>query len=405
MGLDYSMVFLILNNKREKIYDYIKVQGSFYGEDRSFCSLKFNIDYNVIKYLQGWEEWKINQSFNDDYDLSCFKENESDCCWSMPKEYDKCNINITPEFKAEIGGFDIYEKQWKDYSLIKITAVTSDMSKFISISLSAYNWLIECCKYADAKLGYIDMESYGSRILYYNNKSLNLLLEGDSHIEMEHNNFISMMSLFKESLNCTNKSIVFIIPSNRKMKIYDYIKSHGFYSNSNKRSCSLEFDMDYNLLRYLQGWDTWEIRRKWEEDNDIKNHSDFTYGHSKISKDDKNICGYITPDLKVQIDGINIKETMLNSYIKFELEVNTCNIDRLIENSLSVHTWIINCSKYAGADLAYISVNSEENRILYYNQKTLNLLINGEKALEMQLNDFISMITIFKDALDCDYGF
>lgn len=403
MGLDYSMVFLIPNNKKEKIYDYIKENGSFYGNDRSSCSLKFSIDYNVIKYIQGWEDWKIEQSFEDDHDLSCFIENESDYCWMIPKEYDNCNGKITPEFKAEIGGFDIYDKQCKDHSLIKLTAVTSDMSQLISVSLSAYNWLIECCKYTEAKLGYIDMETYGSRILYYNNKSLNLLLDGDSHIEMERNDFISLMSLFKQSLNSTNKSIVFIIPNNKKMKIYDYIKSNGFYSNDDKRSCNLEFDIDYNVIRYLQGWDTWEITRKWKLDNGITNYRDFIEGYSKISKGNNNIYGHITQNLKAQVYGIKINETMFNSYTKFEFEVKTRNMGNLIENSLSVHTWLIECCKYAEVDLGYIGVSSEGSRILYYNQKTLNLLVRGEEALKMQLNDFISMLTTFKDALDCDY--
>ncbi|MFT8352307.1 hypothetical protein [Clostridium saccharoperbutylacetonicum] len=405
MGLDYSMVFLIPNNKKEQIYDYIKSNGSFYGKDRSSCSLKFSIDYNVIKYIQGWKEWKIEQSFEDDHDLSCFIENESDCCWIIPKEYDNCNGKITSEFKAEIGGFDIYDKQYKDHSLIKITAVTSDMSQLISVSLSAYNWLIECCKYTEAKLGYIDMETYGSRILYYNNKSLNLLLDGNSHIEMERNDFISMMSLFKQSLNGTNKSIVFIIANNKKRKIYDYIKSNGLYSNDDKRSCSLEFDIDYNIIRYLQGWDTWKITRRWELDNGIKNYRDFIEGHSKISKGNNNIYGHITQNLKAQVDGIKINETKLNSYTKFEFEVSGRNMVSLIENSLSIHTWFIECCKYAEVDLGYIAVRSEENRILYYNQKALNLLLVGEEALKMQFDDFISIMITFKDILDLDYEF
>ncbi|EKQ54534.1 MULTISPECIES: hypothetical protein [unclassified Clostridium] len=404
MGLDYSMMILIPNNKKEKIYDYIKLHGSFYRDDRSFCSLKFNIDHNVIKYIQGWDDWKIMQSFEEDYDLSCFKENEFDSCWMIPKEYDNCNGNITPEFQAEIGGFDIHDKQCKDHCLIKITAVTSDMSQFISISLSVHNWLIECCKYVEAKLGYIDMETYGSRILYYDNKSVNLLLDGDSHIEMEYNDFISMMSLFKESLNSDNKSIVAIIPSNKKMKVYDYIKSHGSY-NDDKRNCGLEFDIDYNVIRYLQGWNTWEIKRKWEKDNGIKNYRDFTEGYSKISKDDSGIYGHVTPYLKAHIDGININETMLNSYTKLEFEINRWNMTRLVENSLSVHSWLIDCCKCSEVDLGYIGVSSGENRILYYNKKALNLLVSGEEALKIQLNDFMSMIITFKRALDSDYEF
>lgn len=196
MGLDYRMVFFVTEDNRKKVYDYIKLHGEL---NRSYCSLSFNMDYSLIKYLQGWSEYEMQHNFE------CVNNGRVDLEYSDSKYMIDFNKGqkmnggeILPDGKIKIGAFDIYERNIEKDYIISLVAVTTDMSLLLKESYSMHQWLIDCSKYANAKIAYLDYESDGLRILWHNDKFIDISIGENMLEEMKLEDAIGMITTLKQ---------------------------------------------------------------------------------------------------------------------------------------------------------------------------------------------------------------
>lgn len=201
MGLDYSMFFLVTKDNRDKIYNYIESHGKL---KNSCCSIIFNMDYVLIKYLQGWNDYKMEYNFQC-YNRGKFSLQYNDCehilDFSKVEDEKKVGIEILEDGRIEVGGFDIYEKKNGEDYIISLTAVTTDMSLLLEQSYAVHQWVVDCCKYAGAKIGYLSYESNGLRVIWSHGKFVDIPIGDNTLDSMSKEEAIEMMRTLKQVLD------------------------------------------------------------------------------------------------------------------------------------------------------------------------------------------------------------
>jgi len=86
-------------------------------------------------------------------------------------------------------------------------------------------------------------------------------------------------------------------------------------------------------------------------------------------------------------------------FVKYQFSAATNDMSRLFEKSSSIREWFVKLSKASHAKISYMNLESEGNRIIYYNNKEVDIFLNGESYFDLEIDEFCSAINTFSIAV------
>ena len=183
MGSNFSFIIVAKNENRITIENFI----NHYTDEWIYLdsaknlgiSINFPLDSFVLKYLEGGYEYNV-------YNPS-----------------DKVQYFLRDDNRAHIGNIDyseyVFDNSYEGLIKYRFTAVVSSMSFMFEESISVRKWFIELSKAVNAIISFIDLEYNGNRIIFFNNKEVDILLKGETYYDLTVNEFCDAIETFSEA--------------------------------------------------------------------------------------------------------------------------------------------------------------------------------------------------------------
>ena len=181
MGSDFGFIVVAKRESKKAIEDYINLhsdKGNNLDEKYISLSINFPMDSFILKWLEGGYQYNTHNTFDE------------------IKHY------LRDGYKASVGGIDFKNESFNnsnDICKYIFTAVTSDMSFLFEESSTIRKWFIELGKVSNALIVYMNLEYNGNRIIFFNDKEVNIFLKDDTYFDLDANELCAAIEMFTKS--------------------------------------------------------------------------------------------------------------------------------------------------------------------------------------------------------------